>query len=563
MSRFALFFMLPFGRAFGQAAPPPSSAEIAKRAAIEGVVVNETTREPLRRVEIGLYRTGKNAVTLGGGDSAYSAVTDATGRFRIENVEAGDYFLDCRKTGFVGSRAAFGSSARTLKLGAGESLTDLRYSLLPQAIVAGRVVDDEGEPVQGVTVLLARSHYRRGSARMLPGGQAQTNDRGEYRIVNVPPGKYYIQASIQRMMMGGGAPPAPSETAGAPRTAFVSTYYPSAAEMAQATRIEAQAGLELSGQDITLRKEKVVKVSGKVLDADGAPARQTFVSLVVTEGFMRYSGVGSVVDEKGNFTLNNVRPGQYTVLANRMDSESRQAAQAPLTVGGSDVTNVALQLLPGLEAKGSIVLEGSDRKDFDFSSFFLSVEAADSSLFGGSGTEAKSDGTFTIPQISPGRYTLNVHPNAGEGYVQSIQVGGEDVFGKEVDGAALASGGLRVVVRLDSAKVSGTVEIPEDRKANLRSPTIVFVPADPRLRIASQFSIAPLDQTNSFELKNLRPGDYLAFAFEEYDYSSLDDPEVLAALESKAAKVSLARGESKALTLKLVPWPEQFADRLQ
>jgi hypothetical protein len=274
--------------------------------------------------------------------------------------------------------------------------------------------------------------------------------------------------------------------------------------------------------------------------------------------------VGSAVDEKGIFTLNNVRPGQYTVMAyNLLDSQSNQAAQTPLTVGDCDVTNVALQLLPGLEAKGLIVLEGSDRKDFDFSSFFLGVEAADSSPFGGSGTEAKSDGTFTIPQISPGRYTLSVHPDAGEGYVQSIQVGGEDVFGKEVDGAALASGGLRVVVRLDSAKVTGTVEIPEDRKANLRSPTIVFVPAGPRLRSASQFSIAPLDQTNSFELKNLRPGDYLAFAFEEYDYTSLDDPEVLAALESMAAKVSLARGESKALTLKLVPWPEQFADRLQ
>lgn len=57
--------------------------------------------------------------------------------------------------------------------------------------------------------------------------------------------------------------------------------------------------------------------------------------------------------------------------------------------------------------------------------------------------------------------------------------------------------------------------------------------------------------------------DYLAFAFEEYDYSSLEDPEVFAALESNATKVSLARGESKTLNLKLLPWPEQFADRLQ
>lgn len=563
MSKFALLFMLPFGRVFGQGSPPPPAVETAKKATIEGIVVNETTKEPLKRVEISVYRSGKNGARMGGSDSAFSAVTDATGKFHVENVEPGDYFLDYRKTGYVTSRAAYGSSSRALKLGAGESLTDLRFSLLPQAIVAGRVVDDEGEPVQGAAVLLVRPHYRRGPARMMPGGQAQTNDRGEFRIVNVPPGRYYLQADVQRMMMGGGAPPTPSAAAGAPKTAFVSTYYPSATETVQATRIEAQAGLELSGQDITLRKEKVVKVSGKVLDGDGSPAKNAFVSLAVTDGFMRYSNVSSLVDEKGNFTLNNVRPGQYTVMANRMDGQNHQAAQTPLTVSDSDVTNVALQLLPGLEAKGVIVLEGSDRKDFDFSSFFLGVEAVDSSPFGGSGAEAKSDGTFTIPQISPGRYTMSVHPNAGEGYVQSIQVGGEDVYGKEVDGAALASGGLRVVVRLDSAKLTGTVEIPEDRKTNLHSPAVVLLPADPRLRNGSQFSFAPLHQTGTFEVNNLRPGDYLAFAFEEFDYNSLEDPEVFAELEIKATKVSLARSESKALGLKLVPWPPQFADRLQ
>jgi hypothetical protein len=563
MSKLALFFMLPMGRSFSQTAPRLSSAGIAKKATIEGVVVNETTKEPLGHVEINLHRSGKNKGMTGGDNCAYSAVTDATGKFRVENIDAGDYVLDYRKAGYVSSSAAAGFSTRTLKLGAGESLKDLRCSLLPQAIVTGRVVDDEGEPVQGATVLLVRSYYRRGSARMMPGGQAQTNQRGEYRIINVPPGKYCVQANIQRTMMGGGALPTPSATAGAPGTAFVPTYYPCAAEMAQATRIETQAGLELSGRDITLRKEKVFKVSGKVLDADGSPAGQAFVSLVVTEGFMRYSSVSSVADENGNFTLNNVRPGQYTVLATRMNGENYRATQRPLIVADSGVTGVALQLLPGLEAKGVIVLEGSDRKDFDFSSFFVGVEAADASPFSGSGAEARSDGAFTIPQMSAGPYTVSVHPNTAEGYVQSIQMGGEDVFGKEVDGAALASGGLRVVVRLDSANVTGAVEIPEDREANLRSPAIVFVPADPRLRRASQLGTAQLTQTNGFELKNLRPGDYLAFAFEEYRYGSLDDPEVFAALEGKGTKVSLARGESKRLTLRLVPWPERFADRLQ
>ena len=562
LTQSALVLILPLTLAFGQSAPPPPLAETTKKATIEGVIVNETTKEPLRRAEISLHRSGKNGVRMGPDESAYSAVTDTSGKFRIENIEPGEYFLDHHKTGYVNGSSGFGSDVRLLKLGAGESLTDLRYSLLPQAIVTGRVIDDEGEPVQGATVLLMRYRYGRGSVLTLtPIGQAMTNDLGEYRIVNVHPGKYYLlQANIQRMMLG--ARPSPSAPAGTPTTTLVSTYYPSTTEISQATRIEARAGLALAGQDITLRKEKVFKVSGKVLDAEGSPARQTFVVLRVEDGDLSYPNVGSWVDEKGNFTLNDTRPGQYRMIAN-MNGQNRQVAQTTVTVADSDVTNVALQMLPGLEAKGVMVLEGADKKDFDFSGFFLALEPVDASPFGGVGAEAKSDGTFTIPQIPPGRYMVRVHPNGGEGYVQSIQLAGEDVYGKEVDAANLAAGGLRVGVRLDSAKVAGTVEIPDDRKAYMHSPAVLLVPVDPRLRNSSQFSIAQLNQTNSFELKNLRPGDYLAFAFEEYDYGSISDPEVFNATESKATKVSLARGESQELTLKLLPWPQQFADRLQ
>jgi hypothetical protein len=78
-------------------------------------------------------------------------------------------------------------------------------------------------------------------------------------------------------------------------------------------------------------------------------------------------------------------------------------------------------------------------------------------------------------------------------------------------------------------------------------------------------SPAPAGSRNALpqRLRRVVRRDYLAFAFEEYDYSSLEDPEVFAALERNATKVSLARGESKTLNLKLLPWPEQFADRLR
>ncbi len=562
MTKLALLFSVLAPLSFGQTAPAPASAETQKKASIEGVVINEITKEPLRRADIKLMRSGKDGAVMGN-NAALSAVTDAAGKFHIDNIEPGEYYLNHFKAGYVHSRTTSGSSTSLLKLSAGESLTDLHYLLLPQSVVAGRVIDDEGEPVQGATVMLMSPQYRRGSARLSPAGFAQTNDRGEYRIIDVPPGKYYIQAKVQRMMMGG-VMPTPSAAAGAPKAAFVSTYYPSAAESAQATRIEPRPGLELSGQDIILRKEKVVRISGKALDLDGSPARQTYVMLMAVDEFMGSSSdTGSPVDDKGNFTISDVLPGQYNLVANRTDGQDRQSAHAAVTVGDVDVTNVVLQALPGLEVKGVIVLEGSEKKDLDFSMFSIALSSNEPSPIGVAGTQAKSDGSFTIPRVSPGRYTLIVHSRKGAHYVQSILAGPEDVFGKEVDAVALAAGTLRVVVRTDWASVSGTVEISEDRKASLGSPTVVLLPTDLRMRSTDEFKVAQFPQIHGFEFKNVRPGEYLAFAFEDFDYRSLEDPEVFAAVKSKATKVSLGRGESKELALKMIPWPEQFADRIE
>jgi hypothetical protein len=560
MSKTGLFLVL--FSVLASAQETPSTPDISKLASIEGVVVNELTKEPIRKVEISLRKQGAF-----GPNATYSAITDAAGKFRVENIEPGEYMLMQRRTGFIVSRSSSGFSARLLKLGAGQSLTGLRYTLLPQGIISGRVVDDEGEPVQNVYVALLRSGYYRGSSRIFNTGRPQaTNDRGEFRFTDVQPGRYYLHADVQRMAaMTGGAAPASSAAPGAPRTAFVATFYPNASEIAQATRIEVQAGQELAGRDIALRKEKVVRVTGKVLNASGSPAKQAFVTFHRVDPLMDSASVSfSPLDENGHFVANNVPPGQYKVRAMRGDGSDWQSGETSVDVGDNGADNVVVQFQPALEAKGTFVLEGSDRKDFDFSGKQVSLQSAGDDMSGFAYGQSKADGTFTVSQLTPGHYTLDVYTaGSEEGYVKAIFVGTEDVFGKEVDANAIAAAGVKIVIRLDSASLAGTVEIPDERKAMLRSPSVVLLPADAPLRKANQRIIGQLNQDNGFSLKNVRPGDYIAFAFEESDYASLQDPEVFAVIESKGTAVSLAANESKSLSLKIMPWPEQFADRIQ
>jgi hypothetical protein len=560
MSKTGLFLVV--FSVLASAQETPSATDTSKLASIEGAVVNELTKEPIRKVEISLRKQG--AFTA---NAAYSAITDAAGKFRVENIEPGEYFLTQRRTGFIVSRSNYGFSARLLKLGAGQSLTGLRYTLVPQGIISGRVVDDEGEPVQNIYLALLRSSYYRGSSRVFSTGRPQpTNDRGEFRFTDVQPGRYFLHADVQRMAaMTGSAAPAPSAAPGAPRIALVSTFYPSASEIAQATRIEVQAGQELAGRDITLRKEKVVRVTGKVLNASGSLAKQAFVTFEHADQSITYGTVSfAPLDEKGSFVANNVPPGQYKVRAMKGDMEDWQSGETSVDVGDNGADNVVIQIQPALEAKGAFVLEGSDRKDFDFSTMQVTLQAAGDTTYNSAFGQSKADGTFSISQLTPGHYTLDVYTGrSDDGYVKAIFAGTEDVFGKEVDANAIAAAGLKIVIRLDSASLAGTVEIPDERKAFLRSPSVVLLPADAQLRKANQRNIGQLNQDNGFSLKNLRPGDYIAFAFEEFDFASLQDPEVFAAIESKGTAMSLAANESKILSLKILPWPEQFADRLQ
>ena len=58
-------------------------------------------------------------------------------------------------------------------------------------ILTGRVVDDQGEPLPGVTVTVS-------SPALIQGSMAETtNERGIYRFMNLDPGVYALKAEIQ------------------------------------------------------------------------------------------------------------------------------------------------------------------------------------------------------------------------------------------------------------------------------------------------------------------------------------------------------------------------------
>ena len=66
------------------------------------------------------------------------------------------------------------------------------------SVISGRVLDEFGEPVADAMVNAMRSAWTAGRRKLQPTGRsAQTNDLGQYRIYGLPPGDYYVSATLR------------------------------------------------------------------------------------------------------------------------------------------------------------------------------------------------------------------------------------------------------------------------------------------------------------------------------------------------------------------------------
>jgi hypothetical protein len=528
----------------------PCLAQTPDGARVEGVVLDTVSGAPVRRALVQLRLSGSSQTSVESAD--YAEFTGPDGSFHFERLAPGSYSLSYSRTGYLLPRISTGYSSHTVRAAAGETVKGLRYGLIPQSVVSGRVVDEEGDPVEGVRVSLLAFRYSGGTRRLTQLNETgTTNDRGEYRVARLPAGKYFVQASPEGLTPGSTLLAA-ARTPGAPLFTYATTFYPGLIDAAQAPRVELRAGQEISGIDIALQRTTMIRVSGRLIGPDGAPMSHASLTLISAQSHLQTS-FGASADEAGNFVLSNLRSGSYILHAFSTGNES---LSAPLEAGSTDITGFVVRASPALSLRGSVTVEDAMRT-LDLATVGVNLRSADTGATLAMARPA-SDGTFSLDNLAPGRYFADVRPGVSGGYVQSITAGGEEVRGRDFDVSA-APEGLRIVLRTDSAALKGMVDAPHDGTGQADRqghPAVILIPADARLRGVDMIPPARISPDNSFAVSGLRPGEYLAMAFEDIDESQLQDPEFLTALEPLGRSLQLAPGETQTVSLKWSVWPQ-------
>ncbi len=164
-----------------------------------------------------------------------SVTTDRDGKFVVPDLEEGTYRIAVTLNGYVkqeyGQRSFTGQGS-VLTLTKGETIKGLVVRLTRAANINGRIADETGQPASGVTVRIIKATYNANGIRLFQqAGTARTNDRGEYRLYWITPGRYYLVAGTPPGIPPGvdpGGVPSPNETA----DPYTFTYYPGTTDQA-------------------------------------------------------------------------------------------------------------------------------------------------------------------------------------------------------------------------------------------------------------------------------------------------------------------------------------------
>ena len=549
-----------------------------------------------------------------GGPESPRVLADAQGRFVFVNVPAGRYYLDAQKLGYA--TGLFGQRTPSTTLGnfdivllsEGQILTDITVPLWKHAAIGGTVTDEAGEPVVGVRVDAFRKTIEFGEVRLVPhrettNGGATTDDRGVYRLSNLPPDEYAVAvlttlttfpAAVMPETQGTGAlrsqaffaardivgplgdprtqqvgeyvvitggrtvlPPAPAAADVA--TVYRTTFSPGTPVPTEATVTTVGSGEERSEMNITLKPSRASRVSGRLTGPDGPVAYGTVSLLASGKGQTAYSSsylgatARAMTDAAGGFTLLGVPDGEYLVNLQVTKSTLATALTTAevVTVAGADITDLALTGRRSSRIIGRFDLHGGKPPELGY----LWVLGQNVTL-GTLSVALIPEGpnlTFTS-YVPPGAYTF-ILPVTADVTCTALMVGGRDVS----DGVFIMGSEDVVDVTVHcndpATRLSGTVR--DDRGGADSKAAVVVFPVErqfwsgPSMR-ARRFQRVYPDKAGAFALRTLPPGEYFVAAIPDQKSDLWQDAKILEMLTRSAARVTLGAGESRTVDLRTV-----------
>jgi hypothetical protein len=471
-------------------------------------------------------------------------------------------------------------------------MAGVKLEMAATGVIAGRIVDLENRPARA-RVMAFEASYESGRRKLGVVETTVTDDRGEYRLFHLPPGRYFVGARAldprQRTVnlvtyVSAAFGPVQESSTEAPlfmRAAengetIEETYglvFYGATEPERARPVDVGSGTTTATVDIDLSPARVraYRIQGVAVDGNGSPVGGDTQVRAVPKVWLPSQIIPSAnTDSNGNFEIAGLASGQYTLraLSANTNSNSPQTrvwgGHLPVEITGADLRDVRFVMTSGLTLQGRISFEGKD--GLDASGLNISLQP-DASLVAAN-TAVQANGTFNLSTVYPGEYRVSISPiltiNTGppyipprpipapfqDAYVKSIRLGVQDVLAGSVQIGSQNPGDFEIVIGTNGGLLEGVV-VNKDRKG-VPNATVALVPASTLRQRSDLYKSALTSAAGAFKLRAIAPGDYTLFAWEYAEPGIWHQSEFLRPFESSGKPIRISEGNNESIELTLL-----------
>ena len=478
---------------------------------ISGTVVNSVDNQPVRGAMVELF----------GSTEQKSAMTSADGHFEIDNVAAGSANISAHRPGYDQNQ-----QQKPIKVD--ENSENISLKLMPLSKISGRLLDAEGEPIEGLLVQCLREQISDGHKHWRPQQAANSDEAGNFLLENLSPGIYLLHTMQKQLYFV-------RPKSEASRYVYPPTYYPDSLTRNSAQQIVLAPGAETK-VDLTLKSTRGNRITLSVVPAG------PFVMANIEAEDEGFGGGGQAqVDGAGGLVFPAVPPGNWKIVANgpfrpqnSQNFEPPMHGELEIAVGTADIENLKLPLAKltdisvttsGVDqnAQSIVQLVGKNGQSFPLSN-------------SGSPGEVKTE--LKISGVPPGIYRVVVQSNGGKNCVVSQSSGSQDLLREEL----VVSAGAQVApIQIVESATCNQVSVSTGSQ---EPSTVIVVSENADTAVRNQALIS-----GHAVISGLSDGNYQVFAFDDLTDLEYANPDVMR--NFKGESVHLEGGKSVSVQLEV------------
>lgn len=304
---------------------------VAPAATLAGRIIEDHTGSPVPSASVQMTTGSLRGL-------AADLETDGQGRFEAPGLPEGEYRVEVTKPNYLKA---------TIRLHLTTQGIDTKIRLIRCAVITGQVTDRDGLPFPSATVFaMAKPAEGKPLQRNFDSGHfARVDQRGNYRLYDLPPGQYLVAlsygASSATFGSSGGLPPPSLPGSGV-------MFYP---DNSRPQVFELSAGEERHNLNFSVTPTALFSIRGAVTMPD--PKEGFWVVLTPTDQPAIAVAVASF-RKPGEFRLEGIPPGSYDLVAFGPDDgfgwrgavfpkeSDPMFARVHLDVGGQNIEGISL-----------------------------------------------------------------------------------------------------------------------------------------------------------------------------------------------------------------------------